>query len=70
MKKTAKKINSMMFDVAVAPTLLAPMVGPVIIKVVVGILIFSAAFLIIKARKKNIEVKRNQDSNNPFGNDE
>ena len=71
MKKLARKINNRMFDVAVAPAMLATTGVPVIIIVVIAAaLVFVVITLIRNARKKNIEAKSKHDGNDSYGNDE
>ena len=62
MKKSAKKINSMMFDMASGATLL-PLIGiPLVIVAITVILMIVAVKLIKKARKKNIKPENKDDS--------
>ena len=65
MKKIVKRINSMMFDVAVAPLLLVIIGVPIlIIAAVIGLIIVTVR-LIKKARQKNIVADNKTEDNDP-----
>ena len=70
MRKIAKKLSSMMFDVAAGPLFLVIFGIPILIIVIVVVLIIVSVRLIMKARKKNIAEKEPPDDNTSPGNDQ
>jgi len=70
MRKLAKKMNNLMFDVAPGPILLVLVGIPILVIVIVVILIIVAVKLIKRARKKNIEAKELPEDYNSPGEDQ
>ena len=69
MKKFARKMNNMMFDLAVGPTYLAIIGFPLLVIAVVVILIVVTLRLIKRASAKKIEKEKNQENSDSSAED-